>query len=154
MPENDEGDLMTYVRRLAAIASGMLLLPAALFISSFIPYPSKPYIHDAMVAGLIAPLSFAWAWATLLWIARPAHTAVWWCLSGMIVAAAGLMAAPPWPPEDSVLPYFMYRLYGFGFGYRWWWEAVQMLLLCASGIAAAAAVVMKSKRITVRAAPA
>src|SRR5437899_830256 len=82
------GEPMSYVNRVAALVSGILLYIA----SSYIGAVSIQAWHFKLVPSIfqaeMALFSLAWGWATFRWIARP-PSAVLWCLGGAVVAGIG-----------------------------------------------------------------
>jgi hypothetical protein len=94
---------MTYVRRVAALASGFVIYMVVVYLVGFLAAIAIPKAYfeffgrqhatlaltllDAATLALPSfMLSLAWFWVTLRWIARPPRVAVWWCLGGIAIA--------------------------------------------------------------------
>ena len=94
---------MSYVRKVAALASGFVLYMVVVYLVGFLAAIAIPKAYfqffgrqhatlaltllDAATLALPSfMLSLAWFWVTLRWIARPPRVAVFWCLGGIALA--------------------------------------------------------------------
>jgi hypothetical protein len=87
---------MSYVNRIAALASGIVLYTASVYLLSEIPIRTdyfelfgKGVLTETAINGAehgpLFVLSLALSWIALRWLARPPRIAVWWCIGGLIV---------------------------------------------------------------------
>jgi hypothetical protein len=108
---------MSYVRRIVAFVSGIVLIPATVFAAFYlfvglVPNQFYNYFERSPVgrdelhrllasatfnaATVVLPCflgSLAGSWASLRWLARPPRVAVWWCFAGLIVGVMCLELA-------------------------------------------------------------
>jgi hypothetical protein len=168
------GKRMSYVSRIVAVVSGIVLYTASVYLLSAIPIQTN--YSDLVGNGFLADtvinaarrtlpffiLSLALSWITLRWLARPPRIAVWWCIGGLIVGF------PCWEVFSSIQSYnwcldwnLQYRSepsYYYSLPEcsilapvlrRFFWDA-QNFFSILSGLAAAGWLVLRSERIAMQ----
>jgi hypothetical protein len=167
---------MSYVQRIVALVSGIMLLPVSLYDSglvlnaipipmdyeSFSTRPSALALMNAVPCTLCFALSMAWSWVTLRWLARPPRVAVWWCFAGLVAGIACLPFISAVESHYSCLDYVRHRpevhwdcSFLANLDYGWlsifspWNRLPATFLAVLSGLAAAAAMVLRSERVAV-----
>jgi len=156
---------MSYVHRIAACASGILLF----FAASYVNYTAwvrtgYSYLDVALLSLQMVLFSLAWAWATFRWLSRPPG-AILWCLVGIFFSAScvamfydfrGYNICEDWLSKtkhrgsfDCSVLLLDPRNYSV-LGLVWWWDISPKLIAFISGLAGAAAIILKSDRIAVR----
>jgi hypothetical protein len=145
------GDLMSYVNRIVALVSGILLMPVCGYVSGFVnqilistnytEYFGKGDLALALMPYLSLPcfiLSLAWSWMTLRWLARPPRVAVRWLLGGLILGFV-------------YCSWYLIQQYNYPLRLRDWpTESLVVFSVVLFGLAAAAAIESRLERNAVQ----
>jgi hypothetical protein len=162
---------MTYINRIVALVSGVLLYVACAFISTRTHFDTSEYplLAQALIEALTIALplfilALVWCWITLRWLARPPQATVWWLLATVLALLVYSHLNSAVSNHYSCLDFSRQRPDEWR---RWGWDCswlssflmgfrgfqvreAPILLALLAGIAAGAALALRSKSSTLR----